>query len=66
MNVVCNRNNSEIARLFIEAGAGVNMADKNGNLPLHYASRSGDATVVRLLLANGRPCGVVRRRFLSD
>lgn len=54
LNVVCNRNNSEIAQLFIQTGARVNVADRSGNLPLHYAARSGDGVVVKLLLENGK------------
>ena len=53
LNAVCNRNHSAVARLFIEAGSKVNMADRSDCYPLHYAARNGDNDIVKLLLDNG-------------
>jgi len=53
LNVVCNRNNPAVARLFIHAGAKVNVADRSNSCPLHYATRNGASKIVKLLLDNG-------------
>lgn len=54
LNMACNRKNSEVAKLFIQSGSNVNLADDKGNLPLHYVARNGDADVALTLLDAGQ------------
>lgn len=42
-----------VARLLLERGASVNLADTNGQTPLHHAARYPDAWMVRKLLEYG-------------
>ena len=44
---------SEIVRLLVEAGANVNIADREGVTPLQHAKRRGYAAMVRILEARG-------------
>jgi ankyrin repeat protein len=44
---------SEIVRLLVEAGANVNIADREGVTPLQHAKRRGYAAMVRMLEARG-------------
>ncbi|MGB9367456.1 MAG: ankyrin repeat domain-containing protein [Xanthobacteraceae bacterium] len=44
---------TEIVRLLVEAGANVNIADREGVTPLAHAKRRGYATMVRILEARG-------------
>ena len=44
---------TEIVRLLVEAGANVNIADKEGVTPLAHARRRGYASMVRILEARG-------------
>ena len=53
LNMVCNRRNSAIAKIFITANALVNLADATGSLPLHYIARSGDVHIAQMLLDAG-------------
>ena len=41
------------ARVLLEAGAAVDLANLQGNTPLHWAARNGDEDMVRMLLAAG-------------
>lgn len=45
--------NAEIAKLLIEAGADVNLANNDGNTPLKYAEENGHTEIVELLKAHG-------------
>ena len=45
---------TEIVRLLVEAGANVNIADRDGVTPLAHAKRSGYSGMVRILSAAGR------------
>jgi len=53
LNMACIRKRSEAAKLFIQAGTNVNVADNKGNLPLHYAARNGDTDIALMLLDAG-------------
>lgn len=44
---------TEIVRLLVEAGANVNIADREGVTPLSHAKRRGFANMVRILTAAG-------------
>jgi ankyrin repeat protein len=44
---------TEIVRLLVEAGANVNLADRDGVTPLAHAKKSGYSSVVRILSAAG-------------
>jgi uncharacterized protein len=44
---------TEIARLLVEAGANVNIADREGITPLQHAKRRGYAEMVRILESRG-------------
>ena len=44
---------TEIVRLLVEAGANVNIADREGVTPLQHAKRRGYAAMVRILEARG-------------
>jgi ankyrin repeat protein len=44
---------TEILRLLVEAGANVNIADRDGVTPLQHARRRGFAAMVRILEARG-------------
>ena len=44
---------SEIVRLLVEAGANVNIADREGVTPLQHAKRRGYVAMVRILEARG-------------
>jgi uncharacterized protein len=44
---------TEILRLLVEAGANVNIADRDGVTPLQHAKRRGFAAMVRILEARG-------------
>jgi ankyrin repeat protein len=44
---------TEIVRLLVEAGANVNIADRDGATPLAHAKRSGYSGMVRILSAAG-------------
>ena len=44
---------TEIVRLLVEAGANVNIADREGVTPLQHAKRRGYAVMVRILEAKG-------------
>jgi ankyrin repeat protein len=43
----------EIVRLLVEAGANVNLADREGVTPLQHARRRGFREMVRILEAKG-------------
>lgn len=43
----------ESARLLIEAGADINLANSSGNTPLSVAARNGHTIIVKLLLEAG-------------
>ena len=45
---------TEIVRLLVEAGANVNIADRDGVTPLRHAKQRGFAAMVRILEARGR------------
>jgi ankyrin repeat protein len=48
--------NEAIVRVLIEAGAGANLKDDDGNTPLRRAESNGDQVVVQLLRSHrGRP-----------
>ena len=47
------RVHTEIVRLLVEAGANVNLADRDGVTPLRHAKQRGFAGMVRLLEARG-------------
>jgi ankyrin repeat protein len=64
LNMACNRKNSEVAKLFIQSGSNVNLADDKGNLPLHYVARNGDADVALSLLDAGQ-CELSSNRTLT-
>ena len=44
---------TEIVRLLVEAGASVNIADRDGVTPLAHARKSGYSGMVRILSAAG-------------
>ena len=44
---------TEIVRLLVEAGANVNIADRDGVTPLAHAKQSGYSGMVRILAAAG-------------
>jgi ankyrin repeat protein len=44
---------TEIVRLLVEAGAGVNIADRDGVTPLAHAKKSGYSGMIRILSAAG-------------
>lgn len=44
---------TDVAEVFIDAKANVNMADEDGLTPLHYAARQGLVGITKLLLAVG-------------
>jgi ankyrin repeat protein len=44
---------TEILRLLVEAGANVNLADRDGVTPLQHARRRGFGAMVRILEARG-------------
>jgi ankyrin repeat protein len=44
---------TEIVRLLVEAGSGVNLADRDGVMPLQHVRRRGFAQMVRILEAKG-------------
>lgn len=48
-----NPENTEMARLLVEAGADVNARDRHGATPLHVAVSQGAVEVVELLLSHG-------------
>ena len=52
---------TEIVRLLVEAGANVNIADRDGVTPLAHAKRRGFAAMVRILEGEGRPLTCVPR-----
>ena len=45
----CRRNNKEIVRMLIGAGAGLGIQDENGMTALMYASQRGHKDIVRML-----------------
>ncbi|KAF8630336.1 hypothetical protein AX15_002986 [Amanita polypyramis BW_CC] len=45
--------NEELARMFCDLGADVNLSDNCGNTPLHYASSWGHVAIVQLLIERG-------------
>ena len=45
---------TEIVRLLVEAGANINLADRDGVTPLRHARQRGFAAMVRILEARGR------------
>ncbi|KIL68088.1 hypothetical protein M378DRAFT_931219 [Amanita muscaria Koide BX008] len=47
------KGNEELARMFCDFGADVNLADNSGNTPLHYASSWGHVAIVQLLIERG-------------
>lgn len=48
----------EIAKILIENGADVNIANKNGQIPLHYAASRNNLEMLKLLLDNGSSVGL--------
>ncbi|XP_045177479.2 ankyrin repeat domain-containing protein 50-like [Mercenaria mercenaria] len=59
------RGKDEIVKILIEAGADVNIHDKDGWLPIHWALRLQKADMVEYLVKNGslldRPTGQAKR-----
>ena len=43
----------DVVRLLLQRKVDVNLANKDGNTPIHFAILKGDADIVSLLLANG-------------
>lgn len=48
-----NSNKSKAVLALLPAGADVNGADAEGNMPLHHAARNGDFAMTKLLLEHG-------------
>jgi hypothetical protein len=49
LHVACSHGKTEIARLLLDAGAAVNITDKEGWTPLHCAAAEGHLEVLKLL-----------------
>ncbi|KAF8745970.1 hypothetical protein AX14_004264 [Amanita brunnescens Koide BX004] len=47
------KGNEELARLFCDLGADVNLSDNGGDTPLHYASSWGHVAILQLLIERG-------------
>jgi ankyrin repeat protein len=58
-------NNANTLKLLVEFGADVRKNDATGCIPLHFAAKSGDIEVVRLLLEQW-PEGVVAKNHYAD
>lgn len=50
----CHNNNLPIAELLLKSGARVNIPDERKSLPLHYAARNGNVTLVNHLIRRGQ------------
>jgi ankyrin repeat protein len=51
VHVACRFNNRLILELLISQGVDINLLDKAGNTPLHYASKFGNIDICRYLVA---------------
>ncbi len=49
----CHNNNLTAAQVLLKSGSRVNIADAKKSLPLHYAARNGNVTLVKTLLKHG-------------
>lgn len=58
IHVACRFNNQLILELLLSQGLDVNLSDKSGNTPLHYASRFGNIDICRYLVALKARTGV--------
>lgn len=50
LNVSCNRRLNKIAKILLRHGSDVNLPDRTGSIPLHYAARHGDVELVEMIL----------------
>lgn len=48
-----DNNKLEAAKMLVNAGAEVNVADSDGRTPLHYAACAGNTELIKFLLENG-------------
>lgn len=53
LSLACMNGHEEVVRLLIDIGADFNLADYEGNTPLHYASAYNHLVIVQLLLERG-------------
>ncbi|KAF8639913.1 hypothetical protein AX17_001164 [Amanita inopinata Kibby_2008] len=53
LHLAALKGNEELAKMFCDLGADVNLSDNCGNTPLHYASSWGHVAIVQLLIERG-------------
>lgn len=53
MLIALEKDNPEIAKMLIEAGADVNITNENGEQTIHFAAKKGNLEIVSLLLEEG-------------
>ena len=62
LNWAAQKNHSEMIRLLLEAGAGIDLANRSGYTPLMHAAESGSTDAAKTLLEAGADVGAKNRR----